>query len=87
MRERPTNPDAFDLILRARSLENLPPNLQRNDEVLSLYERALSLDPTSAYATRMVAVRLINKSYPSWETAENMQRVETLVSAGTRDCA
>ena len=87
LRERPTNPDAFDLILRARSLENLPPNLQRNNEALSLYERALSLDPTSAYATRMVAVRLINKSYPSWETAENMQRVETLVSAGTRDCA
>jgi adenylate cyclase len=80
LRERPTNPDAFDLILRARSLDNLPPNLQRNDEALSLYERALSLDPTSAYATRMVAVRLINKSYPSWETAENMQRVETLVT-------
>ena len=80
LRERPTNPDAFDLILRARSLENLPPNLQRNDEALSLYERALSLDPTSAYATRMVAIRLINKSYPSWETAENMQRVETLVA-------
>jgi TolB-like protein len=80
LRERPTNPDAFDLILRARSLENLPPNLQRNDEVLSLYERALALDPTSAYATRMVAGRLINKSYPSWETAENMQRVEMLVA-------
>jgi TolB-like protein/DNA-binding winged helix-turn-helix (wHTH) protein len=80
LRERPTNPDAFDLILRARSLENLPPNLQRNNEALSLYELALSLDPTSAYATRMVAVRLINKSYPSWETAENMQRVEMLVS-------
>ena len=80
LRERPTNPDAFDLILRARSLENLPPNLQRNDEALSLYERALSLDPTSAYAMRMMAIRLINKSYPSWETAENMQRVETLVT-------
>ena len=36
LRERPTNPDAFDLILRARSLENLPPNLQRNNEALSL---------------------------------------------------
>jgi len=80
LRERPTKPDAFDLILGARSLDNLPPNLQRNDEALSLDECALSLDPTSAYATRMVAVRLINKSYPSWETAENMQRVETLVT-------
>ncbi len=80
LRERPTNPDAFDLILRARSLDNLPPNLQRNDEALSLYERALSLDPTSAYATRMVATLLIIRSYPSWQTAADMQRVETLVA-------
>jgi adenylate cyclase len=81
LRERPTNPDAFDLILRARSLDNLPPNLQRNDEALSLYERAIALDPTSAYAMRMIANRLINnRSYPSWETAETMQRVETLVT-------
>jgi adenylate cyclase len=80
LRERPTNPDAFDLILRARSLENLPPNLQRNDDALSLYERALLLDPTSAYAMRMIANRLLYKSYPTWETAENMQRVETLVT-------
>ena len=40
-RERPTNPDAFDLILRARSVENLPPNPQRSREALALYERAL----------------------------------------------
>jgi adenylate cyclase len=80
LRERPTNPDALDLLLRARSLENLPPNLQRNDEALSLYERALSLDPTSAYATRMIANRLISKSYSGWETAENMRRVEMLVT-------
>ena len=26
LRERPTNPDAFDLILRARSLQLLPPD-------------------------------------------------------------
>jgi adenylate cyclase len=79
LRERPTNPDAFDLILRARSLENLPPNLQRNDEALSLYERALSLDPSAAYAMRMIANRLINKG-TTWETAENMQRVEMMVT-------
>jgi hypothetical protein len=29
LRERPTNPDAFDLILWARALENQPPNIQR----------------------------------------------------------
>jgi adenylate cyclase len=79
LRERPTNPDAFDLILRARSLENLPPNLQRNDEALSLYERALSLDPTAAYAMRVIANRLINRG-TTWETAENMQRVEMMIT-------
>jgi adenylate cyclase len=46
LRERPTNPDAFDLILRARSIRNLPPNPQRDKEALALLERALSLDPT-----------------------------------------
>ena len=50
LRERPTNPDAFDLILRARSLRNLPPSQQRNKEALALLERALWLDPSSVYA-------------------------------------
>ena len=30
--ERPTNPDAFDLVLQARAIGNRPPDLQRNDE-------------------------------------------------------
>ena len=44
-RERPTNPDAFDLILRARSMPQLPQTPQRDKEKLALYERALALDP------------------------------------------
>ena len=32
-RERPTNPDAFDLILRARSMRQLPPTPQRDKEI------------------------------------------------------
>jgi hypothetical protein len=36
LRERPTNPDAFDLVLQARALGNRPPNLQRNDEQQAL---------------------------------------------------
>ena len=42
LRERPTNPDAFDLILRARSLQNLPPSAQRNAEAQALDQRALA---------------------------------------------
>ena len=45
LRERPTNPDAFDLMLRARAIRNLPPTQQRNEQVLALLERALALDP------------------------------------------
>ncbi len=48
-RERPTNPDAFDLILRARSMRQLPPTPERDKEMLALYERALLLDPRSVY--------------------------------------
>ena len=32
LRERPTNPDAFDLILRARSMQHLPQTPQRDKE-------------------------------------------------------
>ena len=41
LRERPTNPDAFNLILRGRSIRNLPPTLQRDIAVFALLERAL----------------------------------------------
>ena len=40
LRERPTNPDAFDLILRARSLKYLPPSPQRDREIVTLFEQA-----------------------------------------------
>ena len=36
VRERPTNPDAFYLVLRVRSIRNQPPSLQRDDEALAL---------------------------------------------------
>ena len=45
LRERPTNPDAFDLVLRARSLRLLPANTQRYKDVLALYERAFCWTP------------------------------------------
>ena len=47
LRERPTNPDAFDLILRARSLRLRPQTPERDKEIMALYERALALDPSS----------------------------------------
>ena len=44
--ERPTDPDAFDLVLRVRSIRNQPPSLPRDREVMALLERALALDPS-----------------------------------------
>ena len=49
-RERPTNPDAFDLILRARALELHPMGPREKAERLALYDQALRLDPTSVLA-------------------------------------
>jgi TolB-like protein/rhodanese-related sulfurtransferase len=81
LRERPTNPDAFDLVLQARALGNRPPNLQRNDEQQALYERALSLDPSSVPALTELAFLLMVKAPPggSWGTTENMQRAGSLL--------
>ena len=82
LRERPTNPDAFDLILQARSLANQPPSLQRNDQVQALYERALKLDPSSVAAMLGIAYYLIDRraTIGYWGTLENAQRAEALLA-------
>jgi tetratricopeptide (TPR) repeat protein len=80
LRERPTNPDAFDLILRARSLQHLPQNPQRDKEVLALYERALLLDPSSVPALVGVAYLLIDRRPGNWGNFEDMQRAERLLT-------
>lgn len=62
-RERPANPDAFDLLLRARSIGLHPMGAQEHAERLALYERALRLDPTSIVAMTNIAAELIRLSY------------------------
>src|SRR5262249_656723 len=45
---RPTErPDVLDYILRGRAAWNKPPSRERDAEVISMYERALALDPGS----------------------------------------
>ena len=58
-RERPTNPDAFDLIIRARSLWLHPMGPREHAERMALYEQALRLDPTSILAMTGLADELI----------------------------
>jgi adenylate cyclase len=81
LRERPTNPDAFDLILRARSILYQPPAKERYDEALAVLEQALVLDPQSAYALATIAFLLKERSgYPSWPSVDTIQRVERLLT-------
>jgi adenylate cyclase len=58
-RERPTEPDAFDLILRARSIGMHPMGPQDNAARLALFEQALRLDPTAILAMMGIATVLI----------------------------
>jgi TolB-like protein/Flp pilus assembly protein TadD len=61
-RERPTNPDAFDLILRARALGLHPMGTREKAERLGLYDQALRLDPTSVRAMTGLVAALIRTS-------------------------
>ena len=58
-RERPTNPDAFDLILRARSLLLHPMGPQEHAERRALLEQALLIDPNSVNALTGLAYELM----------------------------
>jgi TolB-like protein len=81
LRERPTDPDAFDLILRARSLRHLPQSPRRDKEVLALFEQALSLEPSSISALTGIAYFLIDgRPTGVWGSFENMERAEQLLA-------
>jgi TolB-like protein/class 3 adenylate cyclase len=57
-RERPTNPDAFDLILHARSLGLHPMGPEEHVQRKALLEQALRLDPKSIYAMTELSYEL-----------------------------
>jgi TolB-like protein/DNA-binding winged helix-turn-helix (wHTH) protein/Tfp pilus assembly protein PilF len=82
LRERPTNPDAFDLILRARSIKNLPPTQHRNEEALALFEQALARDPSSVEAMEGVAYFLLEteRDDGAWGSYDAMQRAGQLLT-------
>ena len=84
LRERPTNPDAFDLVLRARSLAHLPLMSERLAELLALYERALALDPQSFPAMVGVAYHLIDTPPGIWGSYGRMRRAERLLAQADR---
>jgi class 3 adenylate cyclase/TolB-like protein len=60
LRERPTNPDAFDLVLRARAIASLPMTKDTLTEALRFYEQALDRDPNSVLALTGATFSLTN---------------------------
>jgi TolB-like protein/DNA-binding winged helix-turn-helix (wHTH) protein/Tfp pilus assembly protein PilF len=79
-RERPINPDAFDLIIRARSIGLHPMGPQEHAERLDLFEQALRLDPTSILALTGVAYELIRLTAIAGR-GEELQRASRLIAA------
>ena len=75
-RERPTNPDAFDLILRARAMGLHPMGTREKAERLALYDQALRLDPTSVLAMTGLAEALIR----TWGTGDELERAAKLLA-------
>ena len=59
-RERPVNPDATDVLLQARALNSQLPNPQLLAQTITLYERAVELDPYSTRALVGLAEALID---------------------------
>ena len=81
LRERPADPDAFDLILQARSIQRLPPTPESDGQVLALLQRALSLDPNSVYAMTYIVFYLAGDAINNgWRTFEKLQRAERLIT-------
>jgi adenylate cyclase len=82
LQERPTNPDAFDLVLQARAIRHQPITPQHTVEALALYERALLLDPGSVLAMAGAAYLLIDQrlDHGYWTSLEALDRAEKLTA-------
>jgi class 3 adenylate cyclase/TolB-like protein len=80
-RERPSNPDAADLLLQARALNYRPVTPQTQRQVVTLYERAVALDPSSAVALAGLAVALLDSTRTEDPaTPTTFRRAEELIA-------
>ena len=73
-RERPTNPDAFDLILQARVWDNRPRTMATTAEALRLYKLALEKDPNAVLALAGAAGKLSDFAYYGVTPREPLRR-------------
>jgi TolB-like protein/Tfp pilus assembly protein PilF/rhodanese-related sulfurtransferase len=79
-RERPANPDTFDLIIRARALSLHTMGTREYVERRALYEEALRLDPTSILAMTGLADDLIRLTFHE-KSGDELKRAEKLIAA------
>src|ERR1051325_2717590 len=80
--EQAANPDARDLVLRARALNRQSTAEAGHREALNLLERALTLDPTLIYAKLLTAEMLVDDISSGYSVSadEDKIRVERLIS-------
>ena len=63
LQEHPTNPDAFDFILRARAVMLLPQTKDTMAQAIGLFEQALSRDPNAVLALVGAVQGILNEQY------------------------
>jgi TolB-like protein len=75
------NPDAVDYILRGRAENSKPPTRENYATRISLYERALALDPRSVEAQSLLAAMLIARAHDEMaeDPAVDIARAERLI--------
>ena len=69
--------------MRARSLNNLPPNPELHAQLVALYERAVELDPSSATALAGLA-EVLHRQHVAWDedptVPAKLRRAEELIT-------
>jgi TolB-like protein len=84
MRERPNNPDAADLAMRARARSNSSGGSKSiNSDVIALNERALILDPQNKGAIVDLSFALNDRAVNQWseDPASDVARAEKLADS------
>lgn len=80
-RERPANPDAFDLILRARSIGLHPMGPREHAERKVLFEEALRLDPGALLAMTGLVDELVRLTFTGYSpTGDELERAASLIT-------
>lgn len=82
LRDRPTRPDAFDLVLQARAIRNGGRGPEHDMRALQLHEEALRLDPASISAMLGIARILVDRQFATvgkWATTDDLSRAARLI--------